>query len=252
MKSDIDIYKELIKYEIKDKFYKLKKSTLEYIVSSFCNPILERNINLMQTDDEIKRSLSAESLVRLGELRNITSMGKIDSAKEVIDSVIDNGGKILVFSVYNKPLEILKEMYKDTSVILTGKTKDIERADIVNKFQNDNKIKIFLGGIKSAGVGITLTAASYVLFCDFSWVPADHLQASDRVHRIGQKADSVNVYTLYSRDTIDQYMKELLEQKKEIFDVLVDGMESRKGKQRDVNIVDNLLTKIKTEQHIIS
>ena len=168
--------------------------------------------NISPTSKEVR----AMKLVKLNELRQIASNGKIESAKEVIQNIIDGGEKIVVFSSYNKPLETLKGYFGAKAVMLTGQTEEDERKQAVRSFQDDEKVNIFLGGIKSAGVGITLTASSNVLFLDYSWVPADHLQSMDRCHRIGSKGDKVTIYQMYSKDTIDEYMRDILEKKQEI------------------------------------
>ena len=72
-------------------------------------------------------------------------------------------------------------------------------------------MRIFFGGIRSAGVGITLTAGTVVVTLDFSWTPADHAQAWDRVHRISQTAKVVTFYQLYAKNTIDEMMIKILE-----------------------------------------
>ena len=72
-------------------------------------------------------------------------------------------------------------------------------------------------------MGITLTAASNVIFLDYSWNPADHQQAQDRVHRPGQKASSINIYQLSAINTIDEDLKEILDYKQGIFDEVIDG-----------------------------
>lgn len=176
--------------------------------------------------NELKRAMNSEQLVKLGEIRQITTMGKIDAAEEIISNVLDSGEKIVVFSCYTEPLEILHEKFKKESVILTGKSSSEQRSGAIEKFQNDSKTKIFFGGIKSAGIGITLTAGTNVLFIDYSWVPADHAQAEDRIHRHGQKADSVTIYQLYSRNTIDEYMIDMLSKKRMIFDKLIEHKET--------------------------
>ena len=112
--------------------------------------------------------------------------------------------------------------------MITGKTPVGERGEIVDKFQNDNNVKVFLGGTKSAGVGITLTAASSVIFLDYSFNPADLLQAQDRAHRIGTKAKSINVYFLHAKGTIDEDLKEMIHVKQEIFDQIIDGKFEKK------------------------
>lgn len=178
-----------------------------------------------KTEAQAARSLQAEKLVKLGALRQLASIGKIENAKEIIEGIIENGEKVVVFSCYNEPVEKLHEYFKDKSVLVTGKVGAEERNNIVNRFQEKKDIKIFFGGIKSAGVGINLTAATNVLFIDYSWVPGDHSQAIDRIHRIGSTADCVTIYQLYSKKTVDEYMYKLLKKKQLLFDQLIDGAE---------------------------
>jgi SWI/SNF-related matrix-associated actin-dependent regulator 1 of chromatin subfamily A len=175
-----------------------------------------------KSDGEIEKSMFAEKLVQLNELRSITTSGKLEQAKEIIDEVVDGGEKILVFSCYNEPLEKLFELYSKESVIITGQTKDVVRQMAIEEFQNNPNRKIFFGGIKSAGVGITLTAASTVLFLDYSWTPADHIQAADRVHRPGQTAESITIYQMVAQDTIDSDMQELLAEKQGIINAVLE------------------------------
>ena len=196
--------------------------------------------------DEINRSMAAESLVKLGELRRITSEGKLDEAIELIQDIIDSGEKVVVFSCYNAPLMKMAEKFKEKAVTLTGDTSEIMRRAAIDRFQNDSSVQVFLGGIKSAGVGITLTAGSNVVFLDFSWVPGDHQQAQDRIHRIGQKAEKVNIYQLFAKDTIDEKMKNLLEGKQEIFDKLIDGEGGEEG-QESGSLVSELMTSFKAD-----
>lgn len=168
-------------------------------------------------------AIQANKLVKLNELRQISSRGKIYAAEEIIQNLIDNDEKVVVFSSYNAPLEELHKRFQGVSMMLTGKTKNEDRKELINRFQNDKTAKVFLGGIKSAGVGITLTAAPNVVFLDYSWTPSDHVQAADRIYRIGQTADSVSVYQLFSKDTIDVDMKHTLESKQLLFDKLIEG-----------------------------
>ena len=125
-----------------------------------------------KTDKEIKRSMQAEVLVKLGELRQIASIGKIDAAKELIQTVIDGGEKVVVFSSYTEPLETLKEAFGEEAVLITGQTPQLFRKSAIDSFQDEDKVKIFFGGIRSTGMGITLTAASTVIFLDMDWTPS--------------------------------------------------------------------------------
>ena len=175
---------------------------------------------------EIAKTMQAEKLARLNVLRMLNAMGKVEVTKDIADSIIDAEEKVLIFSSFVAPLEKLKEYYGDSAVMLTGQTPVELRGEIVKAFQENPKIKVFLSGIKSGGVGITLTAASNVIFLDYSWNPGDMVQAQDRVHRIGQKAESCNIYQLYAPGSIDEDLREMLAEKQDTFDKVIDGKES--------------------------
>lgn len=229
------ISKYFIRRQKKDILPELPEKTfIDYLVD--LSPDIQKQYDLAEREfskflvevkkknkKEIKKALQAEKLVKLGALRNLTSKGKIGAAKEIVQNIIDGNEKVLVFSCYNEPLEELEKEFGDKTVMITGKIDSKKRNDLVNEFQNNENKKIFLGGMKSAGVGINLTAASNVLFIDFSWVPADHAQAIDRAHRIGSKTDKITIYQLYSRGTIDEYMHKILNKKQILFDCLVEG-----------------------------
>lgn len=197
---------------------------------------------------EIMRSLQAEKLTKLGELRQLTTKGKVKAAEEIIENAIENHEKILVFSCYNEPLEILSEKFKDRSVILTGATAEEDRKEYIERFQNNPDTMVFFGGTRSAGVGITLTAATNVLFIDYSWTPADHSQAIDRLHRPGQKASQVNIYHLYAIDTIDEYMTKILERKQLLFDKVIEGAT---GNVKAGNLMNDVLRMIERKSENI-
>jgi len=172
---------------------------------------------------DIAKSLAAEKLTQLNILRQLNAIGKLPTAIELVESIIDAGEKVLVFSSFVEPLERLKAHFGDKAVVITGRTPVEERGDIVNLFQSNPNIKVFLGGYKSAGVGITLTAASSFIGLDFPWNPADLQQSIDRLHRPGQVAESVNIYQLSAMNTIDDDMKDILDHKQGIFDAVIDG-----------------------------
>ncbi|MCR4312995.1 MAG: SNF2-related protein, partial [Candidatus Roizmanbacteria bacterium] len=167
---------------------------------------------------EIAKSINAEKLTQLGALRMIATRGKISSAIELAESIIESGEKLLIFSSFNEPLEKLSEHFGDKAVMITGKTPVGDRGDIVNSFQNDERKRVFLGGFLSAGSGITLTAASSVILINLPWNPADMAQAIDRAHRIGSRHESINVFKLNAMNTVDSDIQKLLEEKQNVFD----------------------------------
>ena len=193
---------------------------------------------------EIRKSLQAEKLVRLGELRQVALKGKVKIIKELIKDIIDEDKKCLVFSSYKEPLKQLAEEFGDQAVLLTGETPEFLRKGIVEAFQNNPKIKIFFSGFLSGGIGITLTAASNVVFCDFPWNPADLFQAYSRSHRIGNKHESINIYQVIAKDTIDSKMKAILDKKQ----VLIDRLFTKDEvvKIGSTNIIKDLIEDLST------
>lgn len=209
--------------ELSGEFYKQYKTAASDL-AKYLRDYKEKK-NIISSKD-----IQAEELVRINYLRQISSLAKIEVAKELIQNIIEDGEKILVFSCFNAPLLELQKYFGDQSVMIIGSTDVNERGEIVKKFQEDPKIKIFFGGVNSAGTGITLTAASNVLFIDYDWVPAAMEQALNRAHRPGAVYESLNIYQITSKSTIDEFMKKLLLDKQEIFDKLFEGKKEENKK----------------------
>ena len=105
---------------------------------------------------------------------------------------------------------------------ITGEVPTAKRQGIVDRFQNDDSIRVLIGQIHAAGVGINLTAARQVVFNDLDWVPANHWQAEDRTHRIGQTG-TVNVTYMVARYTLEEFIRTILVTKARIVDDVVEG-----------------------------
>jgi hypothetical protein len=163
------------------------------------------------------------TLNRLMKVRQLISYEKIPYTCELIDKCVEQGKKVIVLTNFTMTLDMLHEKYKKNSVVLDGRMNKERKQDSVDKFQNDDKIKVFIGNIKAAGVGITLTAGEVVIMNDLSFVPADHSQGEDRAYRYGQK-NSVLVYYPVFENTIEKTIYNILQKKKNIIDqVMGDG-----------------------------
>jgi SNF2 family DNA or RNA helicase len=147
--------------------------------------------------------------------------GKTETLFELLDSLIAEGQKVLVFSQFVQMLELLEQECRAHQIpthILTGQTKD--RQQVVSAFQNDPNASVFLLSLRAAGTGLNLTTASYVVLYDPWWNPAVEAQAIDRSHRIGQ-TQTVNAYRLISPGTVEEKIWELQQSKAQtIADVL--------------------------------
>ena len=169
-----------------------------------------------------KESLTV-TLNRLMKLRQLIAIEKVDHTCELIDKVLEQGRKVIVFTNFTMSLDMIYEKYGKKAVVLDGRMSKDRRQQSVDRFQNEDKVKVFIGNIKAAGVGITLTAADTVIFNDLSFVHADHSQAEDRAYRYGQK-NSVLVYYPVFENTIEMTIYNILQKKKEIIDqVMGDG-----------------------------
>jgi len=150
-----------------------------------------------------------------------TVSGKTETLFELLDSLVAEGQKVLVFSQFVQMLLLMEEDCRQRGIsthILTGQTKD--RQEVVNAFQNDQNPSVFLLSLRAAGTGLNLTTASYVVLYDPWWNPAVEAQAIDRSHRIGQ-TQTVNAYRLISPGTVEEKIWELQQSKAQtIADVL--------------------------------
>ena len=147
--------------------------------------------------------------------------GKTDTLFELLDSLIAEGQKVLLFSQFVQMLQLLEAECRQRGIathILTGQTKN--RQEVVSAFQNEPRPAVFLLSLRAAGTGLNLTTASYVVLYDPWWNPAVEAQAIDRSHRIGQTR-TVNAYRLISPGTVEEKIWELQQNKAQtIADVL--------------------------------
>lgn len=166
------------------------------------------------TDDQVARSMKGEVMVRIGILKNISARGKIADVVEYVNDVIDSGEKIVLFTHLHDVQNNLKKHFPDALTIL-GDDDGATRQRNVDLFQNNPAKKLIICSIKSAGVGITLTAASRVAFVELPWHPADSEQCEDRCHRIGQ-LDSVQCTYFLGKNTIDEWIYQIINDKREV------------------------------------
>lgn len=202
---------------------------------------------VMSNIDMIKSAVNPLSeLIRLRQATGYTGIlsstiqesAKLDRLKELVCESVLNNKKVVIFTNWTKMItpimEYLKE-YKGTYI--TGATKDNERQQIVDDFQN-GKFDYICGTIGAMGTGITLTNGTVVIFLDEPWNMGLKEQAIDRCHRIGQK-QNITIYTLMCKDTIDERINEIVKKKGLISDKLIDGTN-----KRDINVILNFLLNI--------
>ena len=192
---------------------------------------LYRDVTNQIIEDIDRIMLLPNPLTELIRLRQVTSNPNILSSKNITnvkyDRILDilesTTDKVIIFSNWTKvinPLYIKLSSLGYNPALVTGETKDpiLE----MNKFQSDNTCKVILGTTPALGTGYTLTAANTVIFIDEPWSKAIKDQAEDRCHRIGTKG-TVNIITLICKDTIDERIHQIIKNKGELSDRIVDG-----------------------------
>ena len=147
---------------------------------------------------------------------------KLEAFMELLQRILENGHKVLVFSQFVKFLEIVRETLEAQRIpyeYLDGARNAKERAASVENFQN-GEVPVFLISLRAGGVGLNLTQADYVIHLDSWWNPAVENQASDRAYRLGQ-SKKVTIYHLHTVNTIEDEIKKLHEKKTELADNLL-------------------------------
>jgi SWI/SNF-related matrix-associated actin-dependent regulator 1 of chromatin subfamily A len=157
---------------------------------------------------------------KLMKVRQVIAEGKVSDTIELIENVLEQGKKVIVFTNFTDTLQQIHTHFGKKSVYLDGTCSKAQRQYAVDQFQENEKISVFVGNIQAAGVGITLTAGEAVIFNDLSFVPAHHQQAEDRAYRYGQK-NCVSVYYPIFDNTIEGVIYDMLINKKNIIDTVM-------------------------------
>lgn len=153
----------------------------------------------------------------------IQESAKLDRMEELVEEAVENGQKVVIFSNWTQMTDVIWSRLhsKYRLSVITGETKDVDRQDNVNEFQSGAS-QVIIGTIGAMGTGLTLTAGTVEIFLDEPWNRALYDQATDRCHRVGQN-HNVTIYNLMCKNTIDEKIHELVQQKGAMSDALVDG-----------------------------
>ena len=209
MNSDQEDFYENIKSGIIDQVDKVHMST----------------VNLLAM---VSRLRQASVLPSILTTENISS-AKLDRAEDLARQIIDNGEKVVIFGTFKEPIYELARRLSDCKVLIgTGDLKDEEVAENKDRFQEDPSINAFIGTWQKCGTGITLNAASYMIFLDTPFTMGVYEQAQDRIHRIGTK-NSVIIYNLIVKDTIDERVHEIVNDKGALADYIIDDEITESG-----------------------
>lgn len=181
--------------------------------------------NILSMTTRLRQATSCPWILTNEDVRS----AKVTRAVDLTREIVDNGDKVIIFSVFKDPLTVLKGLLQDLNpVLITGDVSDdiVEMSKV--KFQTDDNCKVMLATTQKAGTGLTLTAASYAIFLDTPWTAAEFEQAQDRIHRIGANK-SVFIYELITKDTVDERVHEIVKDKEAIADFIIDNKVTKRS-----------------------
>lgn len=198
-----------------------------------------RNGIITEIADGVKYDNPLSMLIRLRQATGYTGIitpngkdsAKMDRLEELAEEIVENGEKFVVFSNWTSMTDVLEErLEKYNPVVVTGDTPDELRTWAMEAFQKNPNCKCIIGTIGALGTGFTLTAGNNVIFLDHPWNRALYDQAVDRCHRIGT-TKTVTVYNLLTKNTIDERVWEIVNEKGALSDAIVDGRAVRNKKE---------------------
>jgi SWI/SNF-related matrix-associated actin-dependent regulator 1 of chromatin subfamily A len=178
---------------------------------------------------------------KLMKVRKVIANEKTKQTIEFVENILEQGKKVIIFTNFTDTLQTIYQHFGKQSVYLDGSCSNAVRQQAVDSFQNDDKTRVFVGNLKAAGVGLTLTAAEVVIMNDLSFVPAEHAQAEDRAYRYGQKSNVLVYYPLFE-NTIEGAIYDILNRKKQIIRTVM-GDEQPENTGDIVEEILNLINK---------
>jgi len=188
---------------------------------------------------KLRQACCDPRLVKLEGAKRAQESAKLDYLMELLESLVDEGRRVLVFSQFAEMLALIAETLKERKLdhqSLTGETPGTARAALVERFQS-GKVPLFLISLKAGGVGLNLTAADTVIHYDPWWNPAVEAQATDRAHRIGQDKP-VFVYKLICAGTVEEKIQALQQRKADLAQAVLDGGSTQAARFEETDLAE--------------
>lgn len=153
-------------------------------------------------------------------VRQYLAKQMVENTIKLVDEMLEEGGKVIIACTFTEEIEMFKKYYKKKCVVYDGKMTSKAKDKAEQSFNNDDNVKVFIGQIIAAGVGLNLVVANKMVFNSYSWVAADNAQIEDRIYRLTQKKDVTCVYQLFN-DSISRHMYDTVINKKNMMDTII-------------------------------
>ena len=176
---------------------------------------LDAQIEQGNEDSEQYRQLVEGILVR-----QYLAKQMVDNTIKLVDNMLEEGGKVIIVCTFAEEIAMFKNYYKKKCVVYDGKMTAKAKDKAEQAFNNDKNVRVFIGQILAAGVGLNLVVANKMVFNSYSWVAADNVQIEDRIYRLTQKNDVTCVYQLFN-DSMSKHMYDTVIGKKNMMDTII-------------------------------
>ena len=204
-------------------------------------------INWLKEKDPTKavKAMRAQTLTQMGYLIRLAARMKLRYVVSWINQFLhDSDEKLVVFAVHKKVIDVLQRRCKSRSATIDGRVKGKDRRNAVLQFQHDPKTRLLIGNIKAAGTGVDglQRACSTAAFAELTWTPGAHVQAEDRVWRIGTKKKT-RIYYLVAHGTVEEKLCQIIQDKQEVLSAVLDG----EGEGESLSVFDELINQLAKE-----
>lgn len=205
-----------------------------------------------ETSVAVLRASESIPFEEIAKIRHNTAVAKLPQFVDYMNEVLEQKDKIIVFAHHKDVIDGIEQSLKTDgikSVTVDGSTSMDARQRYIDAFQTDPNVRVFIGNIRAAGVGITLTAANDVLFAEQDWTPGSMDQAIKRAHRIGQKG-RVFVHNVVFDGTLDAEMAHIIEEKRRtIKNVLDAGKKTREQIEQEIEKVESVAPVVESDEN---
>ncbi len=230
-KIEMDCYSVLAKEQasLYEKTLQKAMSDIEAITGSDSKALFVRQGLVLQMILALKQICNHPTQFLKNKIMDASLSGKMDLLFDKLDSIVESGEKVLIFSQFTEMGNLLKhfitERYKEEPLFYHGGCNLKQRKEMVTSFQENRADKIFLLSLKAAGTGLNLTAANHVIHYDLWWNPAVEAQATDRAYRLGQKSN-VMVHRFITKNTFEERINDMIQAKKALAEMTVSAGEN--------------------------
>ena len=225
-KTKEEVLKDLPKKNVIDEYISLDDAhrifynKMKEGVKDECLKINLNKNNILALTTRLRQATACPSLLTTENIRS----SKIERCVDLVEQIVNTHNKVVIFSTFKEPVyQLQKLLHAYNPLIGTGDMKDEDVSINIDKFQKEDKYKVFIGTISKCGTGVTLTAASYMIMVDTPFTASSTEQAEDRIYRIGT-TKPVFIYHLICEDTIDERVAKIIATKGAMSDYLVDDI----------------------------